>query len=65
MQRQAEKRQQRGACAVVGPLAVWWESGLSVIGNVNVVQRSGKGAALTGGCGCAPALAPQRSMVPI
>ena len=43
MLRQAEKRQHRGACALRGSKSVWWESGLSVIGNVNVVQRSGKG----------------------
>ena len=38
MLRQAEKRQHRGACALRCSKTVWWVSGLSVIGNVNVVQ---------------------------
>ena len=43
MLRQAEKRQHRGACALRGSNAVWWESDVSVIGNVNLLQCSGKG----------------------
>ena len=46
--RQAEKRQHRGACALLGSKAVWWGSGLSEIGNVNVDQRSAKGKRVVG-----------------
>ena len=59
MLRQAEKRQHRGACALRCSKAVWWESGLSVIGNVNVVQRSAKGERAVG-----PAVASEANGTP-
>ena len=38
MRPQAEKRQHRGASAVWCPEAAWWVSGVSVIGNVDLVE---------------------------
>ena len=44
---QAEKHQHRGACALRGSKAVWWESGLSVILNdiLGVRRSSARGSA--------------------
>ena len=59
MLRQAEKRQHRGACALRCSKAVLCESGLAVIGNVNVVQRSAKGERAVG-----PAVASEANGTP-
>ena len=59
MLRQAEKRQHRGTCALRGSKAVWLGSGLSVIGNENVVQRSAHGERAVG-----PAVASDESGTP-
>ena len=64
MLRQAEKRQHRGACALRGSKAAWWESGRSVILSdiLGVLRSSAHGSA--NGEAVGPAVAPEANGTP-